>query len=161
MERSSESSHIRRSGDMTVDAPPELAFRLFTGPGEELWIDDWRPVVQSGDGLAAGTVFTTAVHEETVWVVVDFDPSNLHARYARFTPGSRVGTVDVKVRPDNSGGSTAAVTYELTSLSDGGAQVLEEFSEAAFDTMLRDWEQAIRDARIDYGADLFVGDCTY
>ena len=37
----------------------------------------------------------------------------------------------------------ATVTYEITSLSDAGDQVLAAFTESAYAAMLADWEQKI------------------
>ena len=145
-----EPTHVSRSGTLQIDAPPRQAFLLFTGPGEELWIEDWDPLVLSGDGLSSGTVFITDIEETTYWIVVDFDEAARHARYARVAPTSRAGTVDVKVESDGAGGSVARVTYELTALSEAGNRILEAFDEAAYADMLRSWEQMIRDADIDY-----------
>jgi hypothetical protein len=130
---------------------------LFTGPGEALWIDDWEPTVLGGDGLSRGTVFSTSIGEETLWIVVDFDRHARHARYARFAPGSRAGTVEVRVEADDQGGSIAYVTYELTALSADRNGVLEAFDETQYDDMLRTWGQMIRDADIDYESSLFSG----
>ena len=144
--------HVIRTGEVRVDAPPHQAFWLFTGPGEELWIEEWDPTVFGGDGLEAGTVFTTDAHEKTYWIVVDFDRESLHARYARVAPHTRAGTVDVRVRSDGADGSVARVTYELTALSQKGNEILSEFTEEAYAEMMTTWEQMIRDADIDYDA---------
>ena len=148
--------HVLRTGTLQVEAPPRLALRLFTGPGEELWVEGWKPTVLSGDGLAAGTVFVTDIHETTIWIVVDFDPESLHARYARVSPGSRAGTVDVKIESDGDDGSIARVTYELTGLSEAGNEQLREFDERAYAEMLKSWEQMIRDANVDYDSAFFA-----
>ena len=152
-----EHTHVVRTGTLHVEAPPGKAFELFTGPGEELWIEEWEPTVLSGDGLAAGTVFLTDIGEPTVWIVVDFDRDARHARYARVAPGTRAGTVDVRVAADTAGQSIVTVTYELTALSEEGNRMLEAFDEAAYASMMRTWEQMIRDADIDYESELFVG----
>ena len=149
--------HVVRTGTVHVEAPPQKAFVLFTGPGEELWIEEWDPTVISGDGLERGTVFTTEIGEKTYWIVVDFDREARHARYARVAPGSRAGTVEVRVEPDGNGGSIARVTYELTALSEAGNEILAEFDESAYAEMMLAWEQMIRDANIDYESGLFVG----
>jgi hypothetical protein len=149
--------HIARTGTLHIDAPPDSAFLLFTGPGEKLWIEDWDPVVVSGDGLSPGTVFITDIGEETLWIIVDFDRQARHARYARFAPGSRAGTVEVRVDSDGNGKSIARVTYELTALSQAGNDALAAFDEAAYTGMLQAWEQMIRDADIDYESGLFTG----
>ena len=149
--------HVVRTGSLHIEAPPHLAFELFTAPGEELWVEGWKPTVLSGDGLAAGTVFVTDVHDPTIWIVVDFDRELRHARYARVSPGSRAGTVDVKVESDGDGGSIARVTYELTGLSEAGNEQLREFDEQAYAQMMESWEQMIRDAHIDFDSAFFSG----
>ena len=144
-------AHMTQTGTVHVDAPPEQAFQLFTAPGERLWVKGWDPLVLSGgDGRNKGAVFVTAAHEEvTIWIVVDHDPDSLHARYARVTPGSRAGTVEVFVRSDGNGGADVDVSYELTALSESGNEAVAEF-DAHFSQMITEWERAIREANIDY-----------
>ena len=149
--------HVVRTGTVHVEAPAAKAFELFTGPGEELWIEDWDPIVLSGDGLEAGTVFLTDIGESTVWIVVDFDREARHARYARVAPRTRAGTVDVKVGAVGENESVVTVRYELTALSEDGNRILEAFDEDAYAAMMTMWEQMIRDADIDYESELFVG----
>ena len=140
------------SGTFDLDAPPQKAIHLFTAPGEMLWVPDWDPVILSGDGTEEGTVFVTSHGDEsTVWVVVDFDLNGHRARYARITPGSRAGTVEVRLHPNESGGSTVTVKYELTALSASGNHVLTVF-DAEYSDMLKEWEALIRAADIDYQA---------
>ena len=153
----SDHAHVARTGSLHVDAPPHLALGLFTGPGERLWIEEWEPVVLSGDGLEKGSVFVTDVHEPTIWIVIEFDRDALHAQYARVTPGSRAGTVDVKVVSDGAGGSIAHVSYELTGLSEAGNEILAAFDETSYAEMLKSWEQMIQDADIDYESAFFAG----
>ena len=155
---SSDGDHVRvvHTGTLHVAAPPHLAFELFTGPGEELWIEEWRPTVLSGDGVEAGTVFVTDGHERTIWIVVDFDREARHARYARVAPHTRAGTVEVTVESDGDGGSIARVRYELTGLTEAGNEMLREFDERAYAEMMKTWEQMIRDANIDYGSAFFA-----
>ena len=148
--------HVVRTGTLLVEAPPGKTFELFTGPGEELWIEEWEPTVLSGDGLTAGTVFLTDIGEPTIWIVVDFDRDARHARYARVAPLTRAGTVDVRVAADAAGESIVTVTYELTALSEDGNRMLEEFDEAAYAGMMKQWEQMIRDADIDFESGFFA-----
>jgi hypothetical protein len=146
MGANAETLSIVRSGTLHVDLPPEQALMLFTAPGEKLWVDEWDPVILSGDGLEKGSVFVTEAHEKTIWLVIEFDPEALHARYARVAPESRAGTVDVHLAADEGGGSLVTVTYELTGLTAKGNRMLEAMDDAAYARMMRDWEAAIRDA---------------
>lgn len=143
---------IRHAGTLHVDAPPQHAFQLFTAPGERLWIDDWDPVVPGGgDGRAQGSVFVTRAGGDTAyWIVVDYDASALHARYARIAPASRAGTVEVFARDDGAGGTEVEVRYELTALTDEGDRQLAAFGPDAYEKMLAGWERMIRDAALEY-----------
>jgi len=148
-----EAAKVTHTGSFRVDARPEQSIHLFTGPGEILWANGWRPVVLSGDGTERGTVFMTSHNEEvTIWVVVDFDPHTFHVRYSRVTPSIRAGTVEVFVRSDRQGGSIVDVTYQLTALSEAGNTDLAHFDAQAYSEMMAEWENEIRDAKIDYQA---------
>lgn len=143
---------IRHAGTLRVDAPPEHAFQLFTAPGERLWIDGWDPVVPAGgDGRAQGSVFVTRAGGDTAyWIVVDYDASALHARYARIAPDTRAGTVEVFARDDGAGGTEVEVRYALTALTEEGNRQLAAFGPDAYADMLAEWEQLIRDASLEY-----------
>ena len=145
--------NVVHSGTFDLGAPPEQAFHLFTAPGEILWAPGWNPVVLSGDGTEEGTVFVTSHGDETtIWVVVDFDLNAHRARYARLTPGSRAGTVDVRLHANDGGGATVTVKYELTALSESGNRHLAHFDAKAYSEMMKEWEQLIRAANIDFQA---------
>ena len=149
-----EAINVAYSGTVHVDASTEQAFQLFTAPGEKLWAHGWDPVVFGGsDGRSKGAIFvTTHHHERTIWVVVDYQPDSLHVRYARMTPASHAGTVEVFVRSDGQGGAEAEVTYELTALNETGNQDLAEFDAQEFSHMMEEWEETIRVAKIDLQA---------
>lgn len=142
----------RHTGILTVDAPPEHAFQLFTAPGERFWIDGWDPAILSGgDGREKGSVWITEVGgERAYWVVVDYDEHDLHARYARIAPGTHAGTVEVLARRDGAGGTEVEVTYELTALTDEGNRQLAAFDARACADMLAGWERRIEDADLTY-----------
>lgn len=143
---------VTHGGTLHVGAAPEHAFQLFTAPGERLWIDTWDPVIPGGgDGREKGSVWVTeAGGGKTYWVVVDYDAVALHARYARVSPGSHAGTVEVHARPGAAGGTDVEVRYQLTALTDEGNRELAAFGAAAFAGMLAEWERMIRDANLDY-----------
>ena len=143
---------VSHTGTLRVDAPPEHAFQLFTAPGERLWVDGWDPeVLSGGDGRSKGSVFVTDAHgDKAYWVVVDHDEEALHARYARFAPGTHAGTVEVVARDDGTGGTEVQVTYELTALTGEGNELLAAFDSDAYSQMLAEWERMIREANPEY-----------
>ena len=147
-----EAATVARTGTLRVDAAPEHAFQLFNAPGERLWIEGWDPVILSGgDGRPRGSVWITGDEtNQTIWVVVDYDPVALHARYARVTPNSRAGIVEIFARPDGSGATEVEVSYELTALNVHGNEALASFGDEDFKQMLVEWERLIREANLEY-----------
>jgi len=147
-----EAAQIKHTGSFHLDAPPEHVFPLFTAPGERLWAPGWDPVILGGgSGLERGSVWITGHGgEQTIWLVVDYDPAEFHARYARITPTSRAGSVEVFARSDGDGGTDVEVTYELTALNETGDGELAGFDADYFAHMMVEWERLIREADIEY-----------
>jgi hypothetical protein len=111
-----------------------------------LWVPDFDPEYLhplSGD-QGPGAIFTTRHGgEDTLWMVARFSPQEGVAEYARVTPGSRRGIVQVALAAVDADTTEATVTYDLTSSSDHGAGVLAAITEEAYGEMLADWERRI------------------
>jgi hypothetical protein len=138
--------HVSRSHEIVIRGKPNAVFPMFTPAGEETWVDGWRPeyLHPGGSDTVAGMIFRTRHGgEETLWSCVSWQPSCYGIRYARVTPGSRMGFVDVTCKDAGGGMTSATVTYELTSLSDEGDGVLSQFTSERFRTMLEDWRERI------------------
>jgi hypothetical protein len=73
------------------------------------------------------------------------------ARYVRSTPGSRLGTVEIRCEPTPEGGTAARVIYDLTALSPAGRESPATF-EAGYAEMLASWARAIAGAQADHFA---------
>lgn len=148
----SDMTSITRTGTVHLDSPPEQVFPLFTAPGERLWVPGWDPqILTGGHGLERGSVWLTGNGaDRTIWLVVDYDPESMHARYARITPESRAGWVEVLARPDDKGGADVEVTYQLTALNEHGEEILAEFDEDSYAQMMAEWERMIREANLEY-----------
>lgn len=140
-------AHLRRAGTVAVPAPLERAFPLFTPLGERRWAPGWDPSFQHpADGEPrVGATFTTRGEDgrETIWMILDWDPTEHRVRYARVTPGLKTGTVEVVCTPGPGGTTTAAVTYELTALTPEGDADLESWTESWFASYLGEWETQI------------------
>jgi hypothetical protein len=143
--------HGERSGFLRLELPLARAFALLTPEGERAWVEGWDPEylhpLTRPDPPAAGTVFRTRHGgEETLWLVISFDPAAGRVDYARVTPGSRIGTVGVRARATGERSTEAEITYRMTSLSAEGNQKLLEMTPEGFLAMLQRWEAAIRAA---------------
>lgn len=149
---------IVASHTITIDMPVRQCQMLFTPAGEELWVDGWQPrYLHPHDGTTVqGMVFATGSGEETtVWFMTEFTREPYRARYARVTPASRWGFVDVECEPVGEDETQVRVTYELQALSPAAEGVLEGFEPGPFAAMIDDWKRridqkldALRDARI-------------
>jgi uncharacterized protein YndB with AHSA1/START domain len=132
------------TGRLTIDLPPDRAFRLFTASGEQDWVAGWQPLFPepTDDDTAPGAVFWTDAHgHETVWIVVD-RVAGRHIRYARSTPDVSAGTVAVTLEPAGGNGSEVTVVYTLTALSAAGRRQLDDFA-AGYPAFLDGWRTAI------------------
>lgn len=140
---------IARTGSFELELSPEQALPLFTAPGEKLWIPIWDPAILNGDGYEKGTAFVTSNHGHTTyWLVTDYDTDAKHALYSRVTPERDMGTVDVSIEANNTGGSTVHVAYQLTALSPSSNEDLQEsFTEAKYSEMMEEWRSMINDSR--------------
>lgn len=137
---------IVASHAITIDMPVQQCQMLFTPAGEELWVDGWQPrYLHPHDGTTAqGMVFATGSGEETtVWFMTEFTREPYRARYARVTPGSRWGFVDVECKPVGEGKTQVRVTYELHALSPAAEGLLKGFEPAPFAAMIDDWKRRI------------------
>lgn len=137
--------HVRRSHAIVLALPPAEAFALFTPEGEKRWIREWEPrYLHPASGEArAGMVFTTGAGDElTIWSLVDYDPRALRSRYARVTPASRFGFVEVACDPE-AAGTRVTVAYAFTALTPAGEAFLEGFGEDAFRAMIEGWKDLI------------------
>ena len=137
--------HVERSATLRLAADPGTALPLFSPEGERRWVAGWEPEPLHAPGgtlASAGAVFRTrSGGEETLWLVLAYDPAAHRAAYVRLTPGSRLGTVEVELEPDPGGGTRARVTYRLTALSEAGAATLAALTPDAFAATIAGWER--------------------
>lgn len=135
---------LNHKGSFEIEMAPDYAFPLFTGPGEELWVPNWKAKILHGDGFEKGTVFQTSNHHNiTTWLVLEFDRKEHHARYMRMQPHYDVGTVDVFLTSNGNGGSIVTVEYQLTGLGPERNLSLSQWDKAAYDLEMNIWRDLI------------------
>ena len=139
--------HLSAQGSLTVAMPVGQCQMLFTPAGEELWIDEWRPIYHHpADGRTqAGMVFTTGTGpDHTLWALVDFERGPRHyARYSRVTPALRSGFVEVSCEALAPQSSRVDVRYEMTALTPAGEASLQAYEAEPFSAMLEQWQRMI------------------
>lgn len=138
--------HLERGHTITLAGPVSQVFPLFTPRGETLWVEGWNPDYlhpENGE-TQAGMVFRTGAGEDlTLWSCLDWEPAAHRVRYARVTPASRFGFVEVACREISPGRTEATVSYTFTALSPAGEAILDGLTEAAFAAMIEDWRLRI------------------
>lgn len=146
--------HVERTGDFLLPLPLGHVFPLFSPEGERAWVPGWDPTYLHPDhpSNAPGTTFRTAHEgEETIWLILTYNPSEATAGYGRFSPGTRIGTVQVQCREEAPRRTRVTVSYSLTAISPAGNVVLAELTPDKYSAMLRDWEKAIIESQLPHG----------
>ena len=131
---------------ITLAIPVRQCQRLFTPAGEELWVDAWQPrYLHPPDGSTVqGMIFLTGQAEETTtWLMTEFSQDPYRARYARVTPASRWGFVQVVCTPFDETTTQVEVTYAMHALSRDGSTALKGFESEPFVAMIEGWKQRI------------------
>ena len=129
-----------------MQLPPSEAIELFTPSGERRWAHGWNPTfpVPTSDETEPGTVFETREHGPLTWVVIGRG-SGHSIKYGVVAPGIRAGTIEVTCADDGNGNTAAAVTYDMTALTEDGDLWLADFA-ADYDAYLDHWSHAITTA---------------
>jgi hypothetical protein len=128
---------VRLTGSFVLAESLSAVLPLFTAEGERQWAPGWEPVWADGSHEhEVGEVWTTAGPPSTTWVTVAAGVD--HVRYARVAIGDSAGLVTV-TSTENGGRTTVTVDYDLSALSDAGADRLEHFA-AGYDDMLAHWQ---------------------
>lgn len=138
--------HVQHTDGFVLPFALSDTFPLFTPEGERAWVPGWEPEylypLQPSDMV--GTVFRTQHHgEETLWLVLQYDPGAGLASYGRFTPGSRIGTVDVRCEAMGPSHTRVTVTYALTAVSAHGTGILAALTAESYAAMLAEWRESI------------------
>ena len=144
-------NHIERTHTIEIRGRREKIFPLFSPLGEKDWVPDWDPTFhypRSGE-LVEGGVFTTSREgeQDTIWVVMEFEPLEFRVKFARVTPGSRVAVVEVRCEEAAEEATRAQVSYTFTALSEEGNTYLAEFNEAYYRDYIESWIPAIHQFR--------------
>jgi hypothetical protein len=142
---------IVASHSIVIDIPVRQCQMLFTPAGEELWVDGWQPkYMDPCDGRTVqGMFFATGSGDETtVWFMTEFTRAPYRARYARVTPASRWGFVDVECKELDEHATHVQVTYQLYALTTSAEDVFKNFEPKPFIAMINEWKRLI-DAKLE------------
>jgi len=136
------------SGTLTVDAPVERAFPLFSPLGERLWVPGWDPEVLAPPGAEWEEEMLFRTHDEhgeAVWVITRLDRAAHEVTYHRVEPGRYVARVEVRCTA--LGEQTAVRTsYRFVGLSEAGNAEIDAMTDEEYAGKMERWAGWIRGA---------------
>jgi hypothetical protein len=131
----------------TNDAPPDAVFPLLCPVREADWVPGWQyTMIYSKSGVAeAGCVFTTPNDDstQTTWLVTDYDPARFRIAFAWVNPGQVAAQIEISLKRNSQGTTTAVIRYTYTGLSTAGNQEVERYDKKWFEQKMQGWEAAI------------------
>ena len=141
------SRRVTHEFTQTNDAPPETVFPLLCPVREGDWVPGWQyTMIYSKSGVAeAGCVFTTPNDNgtQTTWLVTEHDPVRFRIAFAWVNPGQVAAQIEISLKKNSQGTTTAAIRYTYTGLSASGNQEVERYNQKWFEQKMQGWEAAI------------------
>jgi hypothetical protein len=138
---------VVRSERIRLEGQAARVFRLFEPEGEKQWSPGWDYEVVYAEGSVAeqGAVFLTrrAGEADAVWVVKEHNIDAGLIGYVVLRPESRVTEIEIVVKDEGNGSSSAQVTYRHTGLNEEGNRYVEGVTEEWYWDYMRHWEEAI------------------
>ena len=131
----------------TNDAPPDAVFPLLCPVREGDWVPGWQyKMIYSKSGVAeAGCVFTTPNDDgtENTWLVTEYDPVRFRIAFAWVNPGQVAAQIEISLKKNSKGATTAVIRYTYTGLSASGNREVERYNQKWFEQKMLGWEAAI------------------
>lgn len=140
---------VSRHCQQRINAPPPKVFSLLCPVREAEWLFAWDcEIIYSESGFAeeGGVFISSSSHEGekgTIWLVTKRDEDNNEIEFARITPESRIGKLDISVEETEGSNSLVNVSYTFTALNENGNRFIEEFTEEEFIESMKFWEDSM------------------
>jgi hypothetical protein len=103
-------------------------------------------MIYSKSGVAeAGCLFTTPNGDgtESTWLVTDYDPATFRIGFTWVKPGHMAAQINISLKRNPDGNTTARIRYTYTGLSSTGNQEVERYDKKWFEHKMKGWEAAI------------------
>lgn len=127
-------------------ASPGDVFPLLCPVMEVEWVPGWMPgaVITDSGLVEQDCIFVTASKpQDSIWVVTGYDPDACHLQMYKVSPEHTVTRIDIALSAGSDGGTSATVTYEVTSIGKAGERFVEEFTEQWYEDFMVSWEKAM------------------
>jgi hypothetical protein len=138
---------ITRTYCQIINSTPGTVFPLLCPVREAEWLDGWNyRMIYSRSGLVEeGAVFSTSHpgEEDTIWMVVNYNPEKFQVDFARVTPKSKTCLLKIAVRPKDEQHSFVDISYTYTAIAHEGNEFIAHFTESEFLKAVTFWEKAM------------------
>ncbi len=133
---------ITLTGRLTVDAPIDDAFPLFSPVGERGWVPGWNPelLFPAGAAWERGQIFRTQEESgEAVWIISELDRAAHSVEYHRVESGRYVARVRVHCESKVSASTDVTVAYTFIGLSEAGNREIAAMTQGAYAEKMNRW----------------------
>jgi hypothetical protein len=138
------STHIRRTGQISLQGSVQKVFPLFGPVDEAKWAPGWEPSLKYGSNAELGTVFTTETSTHpAIWIVTRYDANSHDMQYTTVFPEDRVMQLDIACHPADAAETRCDVAYTITALSDSAIAAVEHYTQDRHDERIAHWQIAI------------------
>lgn len=140
---STPSTHVKRSGTMTLQGSVEKVFPLFGPVDESKWAEGWEPSIKYGSNSEAGTIFTIADPHPMTWVLTRFDSQNHGLQYVIVPQNDRVAQIDIDCHAASRTETLCQFSYSLTALAPSAQDAIENYTQELHDRRLIHLQMAL------------------
>ena len=124
---------------------PDKVFPLLCPVRETEWIPNWDPklVVSKSSVMELDCLFIESGEpDDAIWVVTSYEPNSFIEMY-RIVPGITVSKFSITLAEEKEGITRALLSYEHTALGEDGEQIVDSFTNEAFNELMGHFETAI------------------
>ena len=138
------STHVRRTGQISLHGPVEKVFPLFGPVDEAKWAPGWEPSIKYGSNAELGTVFTTETSTHpAIWIVTRYDAKSHDMQYTTVFPEDRVVQLDIACTRADAAETRCDVACAITALSGSATAAVEHYTQERHDERVAHWRTAI------------------
>ena len=137
-------SHVRRDGQITLDASVKRVFPLFGPLNEAKWAPGWQPLIKYRGNTDLGMVFTTnsSPHPAT-WIVSLYDENSHSIQYTVVFGDDHVEQLDISCQAASAAETRCHIGYSMTALTDSARDAVENYTQEKHEQRIAHWQMAI------------------
>lgn len=130
------------TGELSVPAPVDLVFPLFSPLGERAWVPGWNPQVLDPPNAEweEEMIFQTRDENgEAVWLLTHLVPDGHRATYHRVQAGLHVVRIEVRCTAVDERRTAVRSVYRYVGLTEQGNEEIAAMTQEAYDAKMQRW----------------------